>query len=300
MTGYIPDQGDVHFLDLMTSVNHTLHLHSNDVTAGLSEAQIAALTVSFFLEATFPGYAAAGLTGGSWTVVAGNPGSATFAEQTFTRSTTGAAENVWGFYVTRDSDGQLAFFEALAAPIVVATGAQEVRITPRLNFHDNGAELMPVASIIEWPTATAPTGWLLCDGQAVSRSAFALLFAEIGVTYGIGDGSTTFNLPDLRGRFPLGKASAGTGSTLAGTGGALDHVHDHDGANALAQIEILVADGDLYQRAVSGSSYTNTRKTQAGPYAADGSSSSQGAGLAGDTQGSNPPYLVLNYVIRAT
>ena len=52
--------------------------------------------------------------------------------------------------------------------------------------------------------STAPTGWLLCNGSAVSRTDYAALFAVIGTTYGVGDGSTTFNLPDMRGEFPLG------------------------------------------------------------------------------------------------
>lgn len=56
-----------------------------------------------------------------------------------------------------------------------------------------------------------PTGWLECDGSAVSRTTFSDLFNEIGTTYGVGDGSTTFNLPDLRGRAPIGD---GQGSGL--------------------------------------------------------------------------------------
>lgn len=51
---------------------------------------------------------------------------------------------------------------------------------------------------------TAPTGWLLCDGAAVSRTTYAALFAICGTTYGPGDGTNTFNLPDLAGRFPFG------------------------------------------------------------------------------------------------
>lgn len=69
---------------------------------------------------------------------------------------------------------------------------------------------------------TLPAGYLACDGSAVSRSTYATLFSTIGTTWGTGDGSTTFNLPDLRGRAPIG---SGTGSgltarTLAQTVGA--------------------------------------------------------------------------------
>lgn len=73
--------------------------------------------------------------------------------------------------------------------------------------------------------STAPNGWLLCNGAAVKRGQYAQLFRAIGTTYGTGDGSTTFNVPDLRQRFPLGKAASGTGSTLGGTGGVVDHTH---------------------------------------------------------------------------
>jgi microcystin-dependent protein len=55
-----------------------------------------------------------------------------------------------------------------------------------------------------WFTSTAPTGWLLCNGAAVSRTTYADLFAVIGTTYGSGNGSTTFNIPDFRGRVPAG------------------------------------------------------------------------------------------------
>lgn len=65
--------------------------------------------------------------------------------------------------------------------------------------------------------SSAPTGWLLCNGSAVSRSTYATLFAVIGTTYGIGDGSSTFNVPDLRGRSPIG-AGTGTGGGASGSG----------------------------------------------------------------------------------
>lgn len=84
---------------------------------------------------------------------------------------------------------------------------------------------------------SAPSGWLLCQGQAVSRTTYSALFTAIGTTWGTGDGSNTFNLPDLRGRSPIG-AGTGTGlsaRTLGTAGGEETHklvtseipVHNH-------------------------------------------------------------------------
>ena len=74
-----------------------------------------------------------------------------------------------------------------------------------------------VGAIKPWPKAAAPSGYLLCDGGAVSRTTYADLFAIISTTYGSGDGSSTFNVPDLQGKFPQGKDGS---NNLAGTGGA--------------------------------------------------------------------------------
>ena len=79
----------------------------------------------------------------------------------------------------------------------------------------------PVGCVQMYAGSSEPDGWLFCDGREVSRTTYAELFAVIGTTYGAGNGSTTFNLPDLRQRFPLGKASSGTGNVLGSTGGAL-------------------------------------------------------------------------------
>lgn len=66
------------------------------------------------------------------------------------------------------------------------------------------ALLMPVGAILPYGGATAPTGWKLCDGSAISRTDFAALFGVLSTTYGAGNGTSTFNLPDLRGRVPVG------------------------------------------------------------------------------------------------
>lgn len=65
-------------------------------------------------------------------------------------------------------------------------------------------DLFPVGGVIMMATSTAPTGWLECNGAAVSRTTYSSLFAIVGTTFGVGDGSTTFNLPDLRGEFVRG------------------------------------------------------------------------------------------------
>ena len=62
----------------------------------------------------------------------------------------------------------------------------------------------PIGEVIMYGGTSAPIGWMLCDGSAISRTDYKSLFSVIGTTYGAGDGSTTFNLPDMRGRFPLG------------------------------------------------------------------------------------------------
>ena len=75
-----------------------------------------------------------------------------------------------------------------------------------------------VGAIKPWTAAAAPDGYLLCNGAAVSRSTYADLFAVISTTYGSGDGSTTFNVPQLQGKMPQGYD--GNTYNLAGTGGA--------------------------------------------------------------------------------
>ena len=85
-----------------------------------------------------------------------------------------------------------------------------------------GYPLIPVGGLMPYAGSTSPEGWLLCDGSAINRTTYANLFALIGTTYGSGNGTTTFNVPDMRSRMPIG-AGAGTGLTsraLAATGGA--------------------------------------------------------------------------------
>lgn len=89
--------------------------------------------------------------------------------------------------------------------------------------------LIPIGTIVLWSTSSvADNNWLVCDGSAVSRASYSVLFGIIGTAYGSGDGSTTFNLPDLRRRVPVGKGtsdSIGTSDGLTEGSRALSHTH---------------------------------------------------------------------------
>jgi microcystin-dependent protein len=96
---------------------------------------------------------------------------------------------------------------------------------------------VPSGAVMPFAGSAAPSGWLFARGQAVSRTTYAALFTAISTTYGVGDGSTTFNLPDLRGRVAAGRDDMGgsaanritsggsgiVGTTLGATGGTETH-----------------------------------------------------------------------------
>jgi len=99
------------------------------------------------------------------------------------------------------------------AAVRVPAGAASIN-TPKITDKRVNAVLPAPTSfqsgmMMPWPTSAAPAGWQICDGSAISRTTYATLFALIGTLYGPGDGSTTFNVPDLRGRSIVGFAASG-------------------------------------------------------------------------------------------
>lgn len=168
---------------------------------------------------------------------------------------------------------------------------------------------VPVGAGMIWYTNTAPTGWLIADGSSLNRADYPKLFAVINTTYGSVSG-TTFNIPDLRQRFPMGKAASGTGNTLAGTGGSIDHTHSvpahyHSmgaGATYLAGTGVPKFVGAGLGSYTLGSAGNNYRDMQSGDGTGNIGLVTGGVnGNAAMTSGSqNSPYLVVNYIIKAT
>jgi microcystin-dependent protein len=168
------------------------------------------------------------------------------------------------------------------------------------------AFVQPIGVILPYGGSAAPTGWLLAYGQAVSRTTYAALFAVYSTTYGVGDGSTTFNVPDLRGRVPAGQDDMGgtsanrltnpgttsggiDGDVLGGTGGEETHIQT---------LTELAAHAHTYIR------YNGQINVQSGGGAGGGiwqNSASPDTSSVGSSVGANvvQPTIILNYIIWA-
>lgn len=160
---------------------------------------------------------------------------------------------------------------------------------------------VPIATITSFAGSSAPTGYLLCDGTAVSRTIYSALFNIIGTTYGSGNGSTTFNIPNLIQRFPLGKATSGTGSSLGSTGGSIDHTHTVDPSSTSSS-----SNGSHTHTVTTGSKAVGslTLGTNAATENQTLTSTSDGAHTHTvdiaqfDSGVTNPPFISLNYIIK--
>ncbi len=184
---------------------------------------------------------------------------------------------------------------------------------------------VPIGGVVDFAGATAPVGWLLCYGQAVSRTTYALLFTAISTTYGIGDGSTTFNLPDLRGRVSAGKDNMGgtpanrltaatvNGVTLGAAGGTETHVltaaqlaaHTHAAGtlvadSAGAHTHFFTGGGAVGAGSgnnfLPGTSNNQTSSNGAHTHVVSGATASAGTDAA---HANVQPTLILNKIIRA-
>ena len=170
---------------------------------------------------------------------------------------------------------------------------------------------VPTGQVNTFAGSTAPTGYLLCDGAAISRTTYASLFTIIGTTYGTGDGATTFNVPDLRGRVVVG-AGQGTGLTnrvLGSTGGEEAHVQDitemaththisSSGYYSIGYSYVLKSSKTINVPGATGQTSTITdyvtNLNQQWQLYSDFTTNA-GGGVAANVMN---PYLALNYIIK--
>ena len=169
-------------------------------------------------------------------------------------------------------------------------------------------EFLAPGIVLPYAGATAPTGWLLCDGSAVSRTTYAGLFNAIGTAYGAGDGSTTFNLPDIRGRVTAGRDNMGgtaanrltntgtgnpgiNGATLGAVGGADRH--------ALTATQMPAHSHSTYAQSNGGITNNGgtTYVTSSGNSNTTLSTVTQNTG-GGEAHPNAQPTIVLNQIIK--
>ena len=155
---------------------------------------------------------------------------------------------------------------------------------------------VPVGVMEAFAGSSAPTGWLLCNGTTASRTTYSNLFSVIGTTYGVGDGSTTFGLPDMRGRVPMGAGTgnqqgvAGSGVITGGTSLTARTAGQFGGDERL-QIHSHDTLSDMTASGLWGA----VRSTNAGWSGGNINVQNTGTG----TGANMPPFVVLNYIIKA-
>ena len=169
---------------------------------------------------------------------------------------------------------------------------------------------IPTATIVPWSTASVPTGFLECDGSAVSRSTYSDLFAIVGTTYGTGDGSSTFNLPNLQDKVAVSKSN---NKALASTGGANTVTSTGNVGGSTANASLSTAQLASHQHDVllgnydgnsSGYPYKNsgggptTIQTYYQTGSGGGHSHNMSANFTGDATSVLQPYLTVIYIIK--
>lgn len=151
-----------------------------------------------------------------------------------------------------------------------------------------GGDTLPIGIILPLSSDTIPEGYLLCDGSAISRTEYSTLFSAIGTTYGAGDGSTTFNLPNLKGKVPVGQDTNDNNfDTLGETGGEKTHT--------LTTNEIPSHTHGIVTKGNTGfaSGYVFS---EGGGY---NSAFSEAVG-GGQAHNNLQPYIVINYIIKVS
>ncbi len=170
----------------------------------------------------------------------------------------------------------------------------QLNIENAINAQVSG-DTLPVGCIVPFTSDTVPENWLLCDGSAVSRTDYALLFSIIGITYGVGDGSTTFNLPDLRTRVPLGKGTA------TGEGGESYNFQLGDKGGEYSHI-LTINEMPSHNHTLNTSAETGTHDNgyiHNGSYTLSSQSATTENAGGGQAHNILQPFTVTNFIIKA-
>lgn len=240
---------------------------------------------------------------------------------------------VFGSYIWSSSKGVWQSREESAAPAVVSavppsnpvTGSIWVDSSDGVSYvyYNDGSsgqwiemvssgvpslqQVMPTGSIIQTARSAAPSGWLFCEGQLVSRTVYASLFDAIGTAYGSGDGLTTFALPNLKGRIPVGRDSSQAEFDVLGeTGGAKTHTLSIAEMPSHTHTQDPHTHGVAYfspspiPTGVADNNWVHPMRTS--PYNASGvinntTATNQNTG-GGGAHNNLQPYIVLNYMIK--
>ena len=168
----------------------------------------------------------------------------------------------------------------------------------------NAVGFLPPGCVMPYAGSTSPAGWLLCAGQAVSRTDYGALFAVVGTTYGTGNGSTTFNVPDLRGRVVAGLDNMGgsaasrlTSTTITGGGDAPGEV---GGAQTHTLSESEIPSHRHSATTEDANTFTTQYTTGSNIYLQTGSISTfTGYTGGGGAHNNVQPTMVMNYIIKA-
>lgn len=188
-----------------------------------------------------------------------------------------------------------------APPASELTGPNALATTTVVTGSSSSGGNVPSGSISMYVNATAPTGWVKCDGSAISRSTFASLFAVIGTTYGSGDGSTTFNVPDMQGRVPVGQGTNASVSSLNANDGqtlANRRPHHRTSISEPSHVHGITNVSDIPNSGIANAQGDQVSPTQ-GP-SAGGSGTigiTVGTGVANDAL-DTPSFIVLLFIIK--
>ena len=136
-----------------------------------------------------------------------------------------------------------------------------------------GIEGVPTATIVPWSSSSLPSGFLECNGADVSRTTYAALFAIVGTTYGAGDGSSTFGLPDLQNNVAVGKSNT---KALASTGGANTVANSGNISGSTANATLSTSQLASHSHSLSGKNATLKTSGNNAYWGARGASNSGG------------------------